>query len=255
MQKVDREEYHFEEVTFSRYYNSKENKHRFFKDKEEITLTQWLQATNKHQPMEKRECHPNPFIRLIEANRKRILYNLVQPKEGNIIADIGCEAGYMSKRLLEKIAKAYFIDIDFALLRLAQDRLKGKRVTLLQADVLKIPLSDNSVHCTVCTQVLEHLPEPRLAIEELIRITKPKGKIVISVPNDNLILFIKRLLYKLQLSFLFSGLSLGLPMGHLHIFTKESLRHLWRDKTIQEEKLQYNFPFYTNLYALLRPVK
>lgn len=255
MKKVDREEYYFEGMTFSRYYDSKERRYRFFRDEEEITLTRWLRATNKYQPMEKRESHPNPLIRLIESNRKRMIYKLVRPKEGDVIADIGCEAGYISERLLEKVAKGYFIDIDLDLLRLAQNRLKGKRVSLLQADVLKIPLSDNSVHTAICTQVLEHLPEPELAIEELIRITKPKGKIVLSVPNDNLILLIKKWLRKLHLSFFFAGLSLGLPMGHLHIFTKESLSYLWRDKNIKEEKVQYNFPFYTNLYALLNPIK
>ena len=43
------------------------------------------------------------------------------------------------------------------------------------ADATKIPLKNNSVDSVVCFQLLEHLPNPEKAINEIYRILKPKG--------------------------------------------------------------------------------
>jgi len=45
-----------------------------------------------------------------------------------------------------------------------------------------IPIPDNSFDFVICTEVFEHIPEPIKAMEELVRICKPNGKILITAP-------------------------------------------------------------------------
>ena len=45
-----------------------------------------------------------------------------------------------------------------------------------------IPKPDNSFDFVICTEVFEHIPEPIKAMEELVRICKPNGKILITAP-------------------------------------------------------------------------
>lgn len=45
-----------------------------------------------------------------------------------------------------------------------------------------LPVADASFDVVVCTQVLEHLPEPWLAVEEFRRILVPGGRVVITAP-------------------------------------------------------------------------
>lgn len=45
-----------------------------------------------------------------------------------------------------------------------------------------IPLEDDSLDAIVCTQVLEHLPEPWVAVEEFHRLLRPGGKVIITAP-------------------------------------------------------------------------
>lgn len=45
-----------------------------------------------------------------------------------------------------------------------------------------LPVDDASFDAVVCTQVLEHLPEPWLAVEEFRRILVPGGRVVITAP-------------------------------------------------------------------------
>lgn len=50
------------------------------------------------------------------------------------------------------------------------------------SDIIKIPVEDNKFDNVLCTEVLEHIPYPEKAIEEIARILKPKGKLVITAP-------------------------------------------------------------------------
>ena len=52
-------------------------------------------------------------------------------------------------------------------------------------DLQTYPLPDGRSDCTICWDVLEHLPNPDKALENLVRATRQNGLIVISVPNRN----------------------------------------------------------------------
>lgn len=50
------------------------------------------------------------------------------------------------------------------------------------SDVKSIPVPDGSFDIILCTEVLEHVPEPIEALREMARIVKPGGKIFITAP-------------------------------------------------------------------------
>lgn len=45
-----------------------------------------------------------------------------------------------------------------------------------------LPLADDSLDAVVCTQVLEHVPEPSDALREFLRVIRPGGRLIISTP-------------------------------------------------------------------------
>ena len=49
-------------------------------------------------------------------------------------------------------------------------------------DITKIPQPDRSFDAILCLEVLEHLPEPILAIKEFNRILKSGGKLILTAP-------------------------------------------------------------------------
>lgn len=49
-------------------------------------------------------------------------------------------------------------------------------------DLHRIPFRDAAFDAALCTQVLEHLPEPWTALEELARCMKPDAVLILSVP-------------------------------------------------------------------------
>lgn len=50
------------------------------------------------------------------------------------------------------------------------------------SDIISIPFSDNSFDNILCTEVLEHIPFPELAIKEFSRILKKDGRLILTAP-------------------------------------------------------------------------
>jgi ubiquinone/menaquinone biosynthesis C-methylase UbiE len=54
------------------------------------------------------------------------------------------------------------------------------------SDILSIPLPDHSIDAVMCTEVLEHIPDPLGAIREFSRLIKPGGYLLITAPFASL---------------------------------------------------------------------
>ena len=235
-------------------WEKKGDKFVFLKDGKKIDLVEWNKEMNKDHSMDVLEGHPKPLIKIEENDRRRRIISLVPKSTDNIIADVGCEKGYNSKALLGKCSKIYCVDIDPVLLEKTKKFVNSPKAVFVVSDAQDIKLKDSSVDVALSSHVLEHLPDPNRGLAERVRITKPNGVIVINLPNEIVVLRLKRLLKVLHLGFLFKGLNMGLAPGHLHIFNKNKLIEIIAGKA-KITKFGYNFPFYTNMFAVLRPNK
>jgi SAM-dependent methyltransferase len=50
------------------------------------------------------------------------------------------------------------------------------------SDIIKIPVEDSSFDVVLCTEVLEHVPEPILAVKEMARILRSGGRLLLAAP-------------------------------------------------------------------------
>lgn len=51
-----------------------------------------------------------------------------------------------------------------------------------ESDITAIPVPDGSFDIILCTEVLEHVPEPIVAIKEMARILRPGGRLFMTAP-------------------------------------------------------------------------
>jgi SAM-dependent methyltransferase len=51
------------------------------------------------------------------------------------------------------------------------------------SDITAIPVADESFDVVLCTEVLEHVPEPIDAIRELSRVLRPGGRLLLTAPQ------------------------------------------------------------------------
>ena len=102
------------------------------------------------------------------------------------VLDIGCNTGILVIPLLERKVDIVGIDIakeDIAKARqrLADKKFSPNRVGIACAE--KLPFKAGSFDIVLMSDVLEHVSDPVLTAKEAIRVTKPGGIILATVPN------------------------------------------------------------------------
>ncbi len=121
---------------------------------------------------------------------KKILKELGSINNKKVL-DIGCEAGYVSLKILEKKPSAiYAIDICEEALEEFKKKLKNKRfdteIIIKKAFMQNLPFKDNFFDAVVCTEVIEHAPQLEKSLEEVKRVLKKGGKFIVTFPNEKL---------------------------------------------------------------------
>ena len=102
--------------------------------------------------------------------------------EKPVIIDIGCSSGSMLRALRKSLPSATLVGADYIrgpLLKLAES-LAG--IPFLQFNLVTCPLFSNSVDGVILLNVLEHIEDDFAAMQQVFRITKPGGVVVIEVP-------------------------------------------------------------------------
>jgi SAM-dependent methyltransferase len=105
------------------------------------------------------------------------------------ILDAGCGNGRYSRFLLRQAdADALVTGFDYSqqMLHRARKRLGNERATHVAADLTRLPYADSSFDAIVCGWVLEHLPDPRPGLQELARVLRPGGKLLLMATEDTL---------------------------------------------------------------------
>jgi len=139
--------------------------------------------------------HSNPIIRFIEIKRvKAVLRLMDRGRKEDHVLEVGCGAG----NILEEMPpmNLYGIDISDLVLSKAKEKLRENAV-LLQSDAQSLPFKDQVFMQVVCSEVLEHLLDPSVALNEMTRVLKTQGVAVVSVPNESMINRIKSILIQL----------------------------------------------------------
>jgi len=129
----------------------------------------------------------NPFQRFWHLRRFKNVSDLIEPVNGEIL-DIGCADGVFTKVIIDKARpeKTIGIDIVKSLVEDTKKRFRNnKKVEFMVADANSLPFEKNRFAAVFCLEALEHIDDPRQVINEIKRVLKKDGYLIILVPTDN----------------------------------------------------------------------
>jgi ubiquinone/menaquinone biosynthesis C-methylase UbiE len=158
-----------------------------------------------------------------------VVFRLLAPRPTDRVLEVGCGAGHLLARL--PAGRAVGVDLSESLLARAGARL-GRRAALAQGDAGGLPFAADTFERVYCSEVLEHLVDPRRAVAEIARVLRPRGVAVLSVPNEAVINRAKALVRRLGLwRFVMQDAAYAMPdrmddEWHLHAFDLPMLRAL-----------------------------
>jgi len=176
---------------------------------------------------------------VVEAKRSKICYNLIINLITNKISserikkllDIGCGDGSFIIQF-KNHCETFGVDISRSAIKIAKEA--GISAYELDVSSERLPFQDEYFDIIYMGDVIEHLTNPDFAINEVARVIKTNGFLVLSTPN--LASWINRLLLLLGMQPLFSEVSTAktfgrgprsydfFPVGHLRLFTYKALK-------------------------------
>lgn len=96
------------------------------------------------------------------------------------LLDAGCGTGWFSKLSSERGAIVTSMDLGENLLARVASKCNSERIV---GSILDIPFQDNVFDIVISSEVIEHVPDPFKAMEELFRVLKPGGTLILTTPN------------------------------------------------------------------------
>lgn len=105
--------------------------------------------------------------------------------EGKTCLDAGCGLGYFTSALSKyKAARLSACDISSKLIDKVSRLVPGTECFAANILELSDALRGRTFDVVVCSDVIEHTPDPRLAVSQLTKAVVPGGLLSISVPNQ-----------------------------------------------------------------------
>lgn len=119
-----------------------------------------------------------------EARLARVVA-LAQVEPGQAVLDVGTGTGVLIPQLLRAVGpsgRIVAVDLSSKMIEAAQQKDFPPRVTLLQADVHHLPLPDADFDRVICNAAFPHFEDRARSLQEMIRVLRPGGLLVISHP-------------------------------------------------------------------------
>jgi 2-polyprenyl-3-methyl-5-hydroxy-6-metoxy-1,4-benzoquinol methylase len=114
-------------------------------------------------------------------------------RPGSNLIDVGCGAGRHSFEAFRRGADVVAFDQDVeelnnvdAILQAMQQQGEAPATATGEAvkgDALDLPYDDGTFDFVIASEILEHVPQDERAIDELIRVLKPGGRMAVTVPR------------------------------------------------------------------------
>jgi SAM-dependent methyltransferase len=168
----------------------------------------------------------NPLYRWVVGGYFRSLSQLLpHPLPGRIL-EVGCGEGHIAAWLSQRAPRASLAALDLSPGMLAQAHKRYSSVNFVCGSAFELPFETGRFDLVLFLEVLEHLPEPRRALEEARRVCS--GDLVASVPREP----IWRLLNLVRGAYWRDG---GNTPGHLQHFGRRTFLEVLHERwTVQQ---------------------
>jgi len=176
--------------------------------------------------------------------------DLLGLRDGDWLLDAGCGEGrhsWVASKRNHSTIIAFDTDWEsleknkYTLALLKQKGEVNSNSHLLQADVTSLPFKDGAFNRIICSEVLEHIPQDRQAVSELIRVLDSDGAMGVSVPH-----------YLAEsICWMLSKEYYGFPGGHIRKYKSRQITALLRSSGLNIYAIRRNHALHS-FYWILR---
>ena len=145
------------------------------------------QENHKNNPVDQRQYYNQwwkgidgwSFVRWVPEERAKLMQRLIAP--GQMVLDVGCGDGSAyAEELIQSGIQVHGVDIsDVAVEEAISRGVQAVRASLDEP----LPFPDDHFDAVICIDMILHLLDPEFAVQEMYRVLKPGGNLLICVNN------------------------------------------------------------------------
>lgn len=158
------------------------------------------------------------FTSWMDSYLERLFKNLPFKKQA-VVLDIATGDGYIALALAKKGYTVISLDLTLSLLLKLQKEAKKQKIAdkilFVCAEATSLPIRNNSIDIVTANAIIEHIPEEKVFINEIGRVSKKNSGLMIATPLAY---------YRLLPFFIPFNYWHDKDIGHLRRYTGESLK-------------------------------
>ncbi len=181
-------------------------------------------------------AHPTPYAKgvagIIQKARVKSVLRYARIRPVDAVLELGCESGHL---LVESPPARRLVGADISALALADAqalfRACERSGEFFQVDALQpLPFKQGEFNVIICSEMLEHVRDPRKAMENIHAICSRDTRVVLTVPIEAPKIKIKKILGRIGLlRVFFPGIEAGQSEWHLQAFSRSMLLEMAKD--------------------------
>jgi len=125
-----------------------------------------------------------PIGALVKKYESELILEMLGPEQGEIILDAGCGTGVFTIDILSLGTHVIGLDVSLPMLLRAGEKARGYHFQMVLGDILNLPFPEEFFDKVVSITALEFIDDAKAAIQELFRVTKKGGDIVVATLNS-----------------------------------------------------------------------
>ncbi len=126
----------------------------------------------------------SPIGALVKKYENALLLDLLLPGPQEKILDVGCGTGIFSLNILGFGPRVTGLDMSYPMLKRAEQKAEGYDFQAVAGDMRYLPFADECFDKTVSMTALEFIADGRAAVEDMFRVTKKGGVVVVTTLNS-----------------------------------------------------------------------
>ncbi len=123
----------------------------------------------------------NPFFYSNEMRNKVV--EMAEVNSDSFVLEVGCGTGFTTEGIVSKVNEENVVAVDLTPEQLIKATVKLPKVNYFLGDAENLPFKDDTFDAAISAGSIEYWPHPQKGIEEMARVTKSGGRVVILAPR------------------------------------------------------------------------
>ncbi|WP_202318448.1 methyltransferase domain-containing protein [Archaeoglobus neptunius] len=129
----------------------------------------------------------NPIFYSDEMRRKVV--DMAEISREDFVLEVGCGTGFTTAEIVDRVGQENVVAVDLTPEQMMKAVARFSDANFILGDAENLPFKDDTFDAAISAGSIEYWPNPQKGIEEMARVTKSGGRIVILAPRkpDNLL--------------------------------------------------------------------